>query len=232
MQRLSFTALSFLFAGAALAQPLSSAQSLESIQTAAETYIASQLSTTTKHYVTATHLDPRLRLAECATPLEAFSMTPGIVNARSTVGVRCGSDNGWTLYVPVTVEVEVPVLVLRRSLARRARVEPTDVEAEVRRLPGTAQNFITDVASLQGHRLKRSLTAGSALTTDAMTPDVVVRRGQQVTLLASLGSIEIRAQGQALTEGAVSDRVRVQNVSSLRVVEGVVENDNVVRVGI
>ena len=36
------------------------------------------------------------------------------------------------------VEVEVSVLVLRRPLARRARVEFADVEPQVRRLPGSA----------------------------------------------------------------------------------------------
>ena len=37
--------------------------------------------------------------------------------------------------------------------------------------------------------------------------------------------------GARLTEGGVDDRVRVQNMSSLKVVEGVVESDSVVRVG-
>jgi flagellar basal body P-ring formation protein FlgA len=35
-----------------------------------------------------------------------------------------------------------------------------------------------------------------------------------------------------LTEGGVADRVRVQNTSSLKVVEGVVGSDGAVRVGI
>ena len=54
------------------------------------------------------------------------------------IGVRCPAANSWTIYVPVTVEVEVSVLVLRRPLARRARVELVDVEPQVRRLPGSA----------------------------------------------------------------------------------------------
>jgi flagella basal body P-ring formation protein FlgA len=49
-------------------------------------------------------------------------------------------------------------------------------------------------------------------------------------LIAASGDIEIRAQGQALTEGSAHDRIRVQNVSSLKVVEGVVENAGTVRV--
>jgi flagellar basal body P-ring formation protein FlgA len=224
-----FFAFLLMYAGVAAA----TIQSLDAVQAAAEEYVRAQLpASRAKHYVNATRLDPRLRLASCAIPLETFAQNPAAAGARLTVGVRCAAANSWTLYVPVAVEVEIPVLVLRRSLARRARVAMTDVEPQVRRLPGSAANFIDDIAALQGHRLKRSLPAGTALTVDMLTPDLLVRRGQQVTLIAALGSVEIRAQGQALGEGGVADRIRVQNLSSLKVVEGVIESDSVVRVGL
>jgi flagella basal body P-ring formation protein FlgA len=221
--------LSALFATTAFA----ATQSLDDIQSAAETFVRSHLpASTAKQFVTASKLDPRLRLAVCDQPLQAFEQNTTTAGDRVTVGVRCASANPWTLYVPVAVEVEIPVLVLRRALARRARVAIIDVEPETRRMPGSSATFLQDVTSLQGHRLKRSLPAGTALTVDMLVPDVVVRRGQQVTLIAASGPVEIRAQGHALTEGGVDDRIRVQNMSSLKVVEGVVVNDNVVRVGL
>jgi len=221
--------LSALFATAAFA----TTQSLEDIQAAAETFVRSHLpASAAKQFVTAAKLDPRLRVAACEQPLQTFAQSTTALGERVTVGVRCAAANTWTLYVPVSVEVEIPVLVLRRALARRARVAIIDVEPETRRMPGSSATFLQDVTSLQGHRLKRSLPAGTALTVDMLVPDVVVRRGQQVTLIAATGPVEIRAQGHALTEGGVDDRIRVQNVSSLKVVEGVVESDSVVRVGL
>lgn len=208
-------------------------QSIDTIRAAAEQFVRSSLpGKSTKHFVTAGNLDPRLRLDECGWPLEAFSQGTGMNTGRMTIGVRCPSANPWTIYVPVTIEVEVSVLVLRRPLARRSRVEIADVEPQFRRMPGQASAFVNDIANLQGHRLKRSLPVGTALTVDMLQPDLLVRRGQQVTLIAANGSVQIRAQGQALTEGAADERVRVQNVSSLKVVEGVVESDGVVRVGL
>lgn len=213
-------------------QAFANVHSLDAIKATAEEFVRSHLpGGKSKHFVSAANLDPRLRLQQCQSELEAFSHTAEI-GARTTVGVRCTAGTAWTLYVPVTVEVEVPVLVLRRALARRARVTLADVEPQVRRLPGSASNFITDIASLQGHRLKRALPAGSAITVDALAPDILVRRGQQVTLIAAVNGVEIRAQGQALTEGGAQERVRVQNVNSRKVVEGIVESDNVVRVGL
>lgn len=221
--------LGALFATASFA----TTQSIDSIQSAAEEFVRSRLPEShAKQWVTATKLDPRLRVAACDQPLQTFEQSATALGERVTVGVRCAAANTWTLYVPVSVEVEIPVLVLRRALARRARVAVIDVEPQTRRVPGTAATFLLDTASLQGHRLKRSLPAGTALTVDMLVPDVIVRRGQQVTLIAASGPVEIRAQGHALTEGGVADRVRVQNMSSLKVVEGVVESENVVRVGI
>jgi len=230
MKRIAPLAVSLaaLICGSAFAQAV---ESLAAIQTAAETYVRSQLPDTRgKYYVTATQLDSRLRLADCAQALDVFVANNGSVQTRTTVGVRCGDVGGWTVYVPVAVEVEAPVLVLRRALARRARVEALDVELQTRRLPGISSHFVNDMNSLQGRRLRRALAAGTPLTTDALDRDVLVQRGQSVTLIASNGGLEIRAQGRALTEGSERDRVRVQNVNSLKVVEGVVENAGTVRV--
>jgi flagella basal body P-ring formation protein FlgA len=226
LQLLLVMCASFATAASATTQPV------EEVQAAAEAFVRSRLpASQAKQFVSAAKLDPRLRVALCEQPLQTFEQSATTRGERVTVGVRCASANSWTLYVPVAVEVEMPVLVLRRALARRARVAIIDVEPERRRMPGSAAVFIQDAASLQGHRLKRSLPAGTALTVDMLVPDVVVRRGQQVTLIAANGPVEIRAQGHALTEGGVDDRVRVQNVTSLRVVEGVVESESVVRVG-
>ena len=65
-----------------------------------------------------------------------------------------------------------------------------------------------------------------------VSDSTITRRGQQVTVIAASGPVEIRAQGLALNDAAETERVRVQNVSSLKVVEGVVESDSVVRVGL
>lgn len=206
-------------------------QSLQSIQAAAEAFVTNRLPPSKARYFTsAGSLDSRLRLAQCDTPLETFASSNTAIGARTTVGVRCTSPSPWTLYVPVAVEVETQVLVLRRGLPRRAPILAEDVELQTRRMSGALTNFITDASALQGHRLKRALPAGTPLTIEVLAPDLLIRRGQKVMLVAASGGIEIRAEGLALTEGALNDRVRVQNANSSRIVEGVVTGAGTVRV--
>ena len=206
-------------------------QPLESIRAAAEQHVRSRIAPggyTVR--VTAGELDPRLRLAPCSGPLHASTAAHSALQARTTVGVSCGQGATWTVYVPVEIESEIPVLVLRAAAARGSRLEPGDVVTQMRRVPGIPSNYVTDVRSLEGHTLKRNLPPGAALTMDALVPDVVVRRGDQVTLLAVAGGIEVRATGRALSDGRDGARIRVQNLSSQKVVEGVVEDDHVIRV--
>lgn len=206
--------------------------SLENVREAAIHAVHARLpkAASGKYFLSAAALDSRLRLAPCPVPLETIPPIGANGNSRVTMGVRCPSGNQWTVYVPVSIEVELPVLVLQRPLGRDARVTEADVQLQTRRVAGTASSFVSDAAQLKGRHLKRPLSAGSPLTMDALVVDVLVRRGQQVTLLAQSGSIEIRAQGHALNDGGIRDRIRVQNSHSLKVVEGVIENAGTVRV--
>ncbi len=74
------------------------------------------------------------------------------------------------------------------------------------------------------------MPAGTTLSADMFAPDLIVRRGQEVTLLSEGGAIEVRASGKAMADAAAGGRIQVQNLSSMRVVEGVVESADIVRV--
>lgn len=227
---MGFLVMSPVLGDTAMANPHDVPQSLDEIRRTAENFVRNRLpSGSARHHVEAARLDPRLRLQACAAPLEAFAPNAHR-GGRTTIGVRCDRPATWTLYVSVAVETETTVLVLRHALPRQAAIGPQDVEPQTRRLPGSAAAFIHELAALQGQRLKRAVPAGTVLTANLLTPDILVRRGQQVTLIAASGPVEIRARGQALSEGSTSDRVRVQNLSSRKVVEGVVQSDGVVRV--
>jgi flagella basal body P-ring formation protein FlgA len=207
-------------------------QSVESIRTAAEQHIRDVASTDSATAIaTAGELDPRLQLAACAGELEVTTLNKTPISARNTVGVRCRHGADWNIYLPVSVETETDVLVLREPAARLARLSATDVDIQKRRVPGLGSVYLSKPADLQRRHLKRSLPAGTVLTVDMMKRDMVVKRGQHVTLVTSVGGIDVRAAGTALTDGGQADRIRVQNASSLKTVEGVVESANLVRVG-
>jgi len=222
----TFVALS-PFAGAQ-----ESVQSLEAIRAAAQTFVRDRLPKAEPGatQVSVGALDARLRLAHCEQPLAAGLPAGAVFRPRMTIAVSCPEGNVWTIYVPVTIETRASVLVLRRPAARGARIGPEDIEVQERVVGGTSDSFLTDVAQLEGHTLRRPLSVGTALTADVLVEDVLVKRGQSVTLLASAAGVEVRAPGRAMSDGRASGRVKVQNLNSLRIVEGVVESADVIRV--
>ena len=208
-------------------------QSLDSLQTLAEQQVRNSLATKVGTlYVQAESLDPRLHLVSCGTTPQAFLPSGTNLNTRATVGVRCNSGAQWTIYVTVSIESEAPVLTLSRAVSHDTALSAGDVTVSTRRLPGLSSGYLTDVAQLSGNTVKHDLTAGILLTPAMLQPSILIRRGQQVTMLASSGGIDVRADAVALMDGSANSRIRVKNINTAKVVEGIVDTAAVVHVAL
>ena len=223
--------LTLLLPAAAHAQ---APESTDTIRATAERFIVKQLGNPGDGIVmhaTASELDARLRLPQCADAPVAALPPAARIGARVTVGVSCAEPR-WTVYVPVTIETELSVLVLRQAAARDSKLTPDDVEPRRLRVPGLADTYIREPSELTGRHLKQAAAPGTALDVSLLAADILVKRGQRVTLVARSGGIEVRAQGEAIGDANPSGRVRVLNLDSRRIVEGQVESRDVVRVSL
>jgi flagellar basal body P-ring formation protein FlgA len=222
-----------LAAGTVAAEPADQApgEPLAALRAAAVGLIRSQLRSVASKVHVEAQLDPRLHLARCPEPL-ATSLPAGTeLGAHVAVRVSCTAQGfPWAVFVPVTIESDIHVLVLKQAALRGARLSAAQVTEETRRVAGLAVGYVTDVGTLERHSLARSLPAGTALTADVMLADLIVHQGQQVTLIASAPGISVRATGKALQDGREGARVRVQNLASLKVVEGVVDASGVIEI--
>jgi flagellar basal body P-ring formation protein FlgA len=209
----------------------SRAESVAAIRAAAVAFVRSQLPRDAAvAEISASGLDDRLRLAWCESALLAEPTGGGSTFARSMVAVSCRGPERWRIYVPVTVVRSEPVLILRRAVARDSVLTAADVTVASHRVTGLGTAYLSSPAELNGRTARRTLAAGTALTVDMLTPDLIVHRGQEVTLIAQAAGIEVRAAGQALEDASAGARIHVANASSKKIVEGVVESADTVRV--
>jgi len=178
----------------------------------------------------ATGLDERLRLPACPAPLVADATPPRAGQSRALVRVACDA-NHWNINVSVDIRRTAPVLVMRRAVARGEPIGAADVVEQTRVLPGLASPFVGRVSELSGRVTRRTVLSGTALTADALTPALLIHRGQSVTLTSSAAGLEVNAPGRAMADAGQNQRVRVQNLYSLKIVEGVADTEGVVRVG-
>lgn len=216
--------------GGVFAAPESVYQPLAAIRVAAEGAVRDQLDKSVQDVeLEAVALDARLRLTPCSTRLAASTTPPRGTQARVQVRVSCATPAFWSVNVPVDLRRRTDVLVLRHAVARGESVGAADVSIQSRVLPGLASPYAR-LQDLTGRVTRRPLPEGAAITAEAFTPAFVVHRGQNVVLAVNTSGIEVRAPGIAMADAIPQQRVRVQNLNSLKIVEGVADTAGVVRV--
>jgi flagella basal body P-ring formation protein FlgA len=161
-------------------------------------------------------LDHRLRLTRCDAPLETFDPPGGISLGRTTVGVSCQLPKPWTLYVSANVGLEMPVVVATRDIGRGDPLEAMDLKLEVMDTTHLLRGHFSAVEELVGNRIKRTLRRGQVVTPSMLVVQKTIERGEQITIVSAIGTIEVRSRGKALRDGNPGDLIPVQNLSSKR----------------
>lgn len=164
-------------------------------------------------------LDPALRLPLCGQPLQASLKGP------QSAEVSCPAAGGWRLFVPLRMRRSQEVLVLLRGVAAGQPLTEDAMTRETRdasRLVGAA---ISDSAQAVGQVARRTLTAGSVLMAGDLLSPRLIHRGDNVALVSRRGGVEVRMSGKALADAGENQKVRVENLSSRRVVQGIVAAD-------
>ncbi len=175
-------------------------------------------------------LDDRLRLASCQVPLHAFYKSGTVRAGQQVVGVRCDSPVAWTVYLSVQVQVMEQVAVATRSLSANHIITSQDIRWVERDIAQLRQGYIKNPAQLIGQQLKYPVVMGTIFSPRLIQPQKMVHRGQQITLIAKAGAMEVRMTGTAMADAGLGQRLRVKNSSSKRIVEGIVTAPGVVSV--
>ncbi|HET6433636.1 flagellar basal body P-ring formation chaperone FlgA [Dyella sp.] len=177
----------------------------------------------------ASAVDDSLALADCSGAMSA-SLPPNIrPRPRMSVQVRCTGTAGWSVRVPVSLEIFRQVLVTTRPLLRGDGLQAGDLRSESHDITRLGYGYVETLQQVAGRTLARPLAAGSVLTPAALGGREMVRAGDHVQVVAALDGIEVRAEGVALGSGDNGARLRVRNEVSGRVVDAMVDAPGVVR---
>jgi len=177
--------------------------------------------------VAAARLDPRLRLARCPADLQTF-ITQGQTAMPTSIGVRCDAGTSWSLYVPVRVEVLANVVVLAGPVSRGDSLSPADVRLELHDIARLSGGYLTDIDDVEGMALRRLARPGTVLNDSLLEPERIIRRGERVRLQSGAGGFAVQGEGEALTDAAAGERVRIRNVDSGIVIEGIARSPGLV----
>lgn len=164
-------------------------------------------------------LDPRLRMPMCDKELTATLESPAQPIGRVTVKVRCDGASPWTVFVPAQVKLFRDVVVVTRPLKRTGIIGFEDVALRERDISSINQGYLTSVDQAVGQKLTRPMVTDQVITLVHLEQAEVIRKGDQVVISASSGGLTVKMPGEALSNGGMSEQIRVKNLNSNRVIK-------------
>ena len=175
-------------------------------------------------------IDPRLYLKRCSAPLETYLHSSSNRSGFVTVVVRCAGESSWKIYVSNKISFYTNIVLLKNTVPRGRILEAGDLQIQRRQISHLGYGYYSDPKQLIGKIARQVIFSGSVLHPQLLNEPKWVRRGQTVILIAETGGITVRMSGTALSSGTKGKFIRVKNLSSKRVVEGVIIRPGVVKI--
>ena len=207
-------------------------QSSESLRSTVQTFLEQQ--TALQHEqeaeITVGRLDRRLRLTKCSTTPSAFLAPGAKLQGKFSVGLRCSGKKPWTVYIPAQIKNYANIVTAAHSLPRGRQISDSDLMITRQEVSQVRGGYFTKNKNVIGKILKRSMSGGEAFTARKIKSPLLVHRGDEVAILASVGGLQVRVKGKALKDAALGERVPVRNKQSKRIVQGTAIKSGVVSV--
>jgi len=175
-------------------------------------------------------IDQRLQLARCNLPLKPIVGPGQHMRDRVMVELRCPGTPSWHIYVPVRIVGTSTVTIAARAIVVGAVLTDKDLRTEQRDVSELAPGYMDDPTVAIGLTASRPISSGAVITNQYLVAAKAVQRGQTVTLVADAGGMSVRMAGRALSDGLMNQRVRVENLSSGKIVEGIARSEQIVEI--
>lgn len=175
-------------------------------------------------------IEAHVRLERCSQPVSPFVSAGGHMRDRILVELRCPGARPWHIYVPVRLVGTSAVTIAARAIVTGTVLTDKDVRVEQRDIPELPPGYLDDPTVALGLTAARPISSGAVITNQLLLGAKAVQRGQTVTLVADSGTMSIRMEGKALSDALINQRVKVENLSSGKIVEGVARSQQVVEI--
>jgi flagella basal body P-ring formation protein FlgA len=122
------------------------------------------------------------------------------------------------------------VVKSKRPLRRKHVMEGEDIylaKVDIRKIPNGS---MSDPEKIVGKSLKRSIAANIPIQENMVQMSRVVGRGMRVNIIVSSNGLNIRATGRTNEKGYVGQPVRVMNLSSKKIISGILVDEKTVKV--
>ena len=141
----------------------------------------------------------------------------------ANVEAPAGSPNAVRQRITGRVFTVTRIPVLNRAMSRGDVITERDIEWLDSRADAVRRDMVSDPRQLIGFEPRTQLRQGVPLRANDVQRPVLVQRNSTVTIAVKTPFMTLTTQGRASEDGGKGDLVRVTNLQTKRVVEGIVD---------
>jgi flagella basal body P-ring formation protein FlgA len=157
-------------------------------------------------------------LASCRQLPQVASDTNSIMG-RQQLTLSCADTTAWKVKVTVETTIFVPAVYAQTVIERGDTISAGQLKVEDLDISKARRGFFHDIDEVTGQGAKRRLRANQLISPNLLAKPLLVRRGQQVKMIANHGGIAAATLGEALEHGEQGEVIRVKNLRSEKIVE-------------
>jgi flagella basal body P-ring formation protein FlgA len=147
------------------------------------------------------------------------------------VSAKQDGRDAWRTLVRIRQKVYQTVVQAAKPIRRDQVIAAGDVTEVRKSMPaGRDAGFIGSAKLAIGMRANRPIGQDEAINETMLRAQVAVPEGGRVTLVFESGMLRLAAPGVALAQGQLGQFIPVRNLQSERIVHGIVQSDETVKV--
>lgn len=175
-------------------------------------------------------LDQRLKLKSCHQALTIKFSQSQKTRGNTSVAVSCKSPVKWQLHLPVRIDIYDDIAVNKKAILKGQTIDISNIRYQKKNITDLRSGFFRKSDAIERLQAKRNLPPYSILNSTNIAPELLVKSGQQVTIILEIEGLKIKSTGKALQSASLGQLVKVRNTQSNKIIEGTVSSEGQVKI--
>jgi len=206
-------------------------QSMLELRKLALNFIQSHYTANNETRIKFARWDKRLKLSKCdTTNIQVFYPGKQQRLGNISIGLRCNEKKSWKIYLRVHISIQQNIVYSKRFINRGTVISKDDLVVNKIEVSSVNTQFYQYPKNIIGKVAKRNISLGKRISASSIKPAIVVKRGQNVMIIAKISGLVIRTKGLALSDGVIGQIVKIKNSQSKRELQATVIAPNTVKV--
>jgi flagella basal body P-ring formation protein FlgA len=145
-----------------------------------------------------------------------------VLKSRLIVRAECSYPKAWKQRIPVQVSIHYPIVITQQPLQRGEPITKSALAIKPVNILTLHDGFFDKIEETVGQITKQPIPAGRWLSPRNIEAPKLIKQGEFVSIFTRNPGFEVKTQGKALKAGALGARIKVENLNSKQIIEGVV----------